>query len=373
MRKRLSTRASEKRVIGIVVGVMLAVVAGSVLSYVAQRDWLGATAPREAVTAAPVAPNVTLGDVLAGYTRNQSKLQPLEEIRSARFTGTLTVGGHEYAFELLKKRPDFTRLQVRDERGLLMLGNDGQGSWLAFRDADDFTRLWPLDAGTADWLFLEGPFGTWLSQVDFHDAQLTLGNKQTDAASGKTLWPVTAVSPGGRRLTYWVDDTDFRLQREELHDAGGAQVVDFSNYVTAHGVPLPTKVVAHRPGAPDIILGLQRVEINPGILNATFDPPVADSGSATPLAQGAANAAAPAQNSVLPPPPAGRVAPSSVALGSKLESSLFSNSMMVDGSEAQTNAFTARAAPAIEPAPATADASAPPALGDYGFPWPMPW
>lgn len=346
---------------------MVAILVGSGVTYYVQQDFSGsgedetATQPKApAAKPAPVAPP-TGADVAMAYFLKLGGQKVMDDIKSVVVTGTLTRGDQVYGFEMLKKEPDLVRFEVTNKAGTLMLGNDGQGAWVAFRDAGGRVRTWDADEATRDWMWLQGPMGTWLAHPDTTEAQFAL--EAPGAGSAKPLTAVSVVSPAGRKATYYLEPNALRPERLELRDVppGTAQVVDLEDYQLAQGKAwLPNKLVVQGPSGAEATLDISLVRFNTGILSATFERPLPDE---TVAAQPAILPSTVADNS--PAGAGGR------GMSPNLNQSFDANPVRVHNFVAQTDGFNTPPAARIVEEEIPADGR--PALADYGFPWPLPW
>jgi len=347
---------------------LVAILVGSGVTYYMQWDFTGsgeddssAHPKAPAAKPAPVAPP-TGADVATAYFLKLGGQKVMDDLKSVVVTGTLTRGSEVYAFEMLKKEPNLVRFEVADKAGTLMLGNDGQDVWMAYRPAGGQVKTWDADAATRDWLWLQGPPGTWLAHPDSTEAQFML--EATAAGSEKPLTAVSVVSPAGRKATYYLEPKALRPERLELRDVApgaAAQAADLEDFRLVQSKAwLPYKLVAQGPNGPATTLDISLVQFNSGILNETFARPVPDE-------NGAAQPAAPA--------PAGSGTSSgdggSQGLSTNLNQTFDANPMRVHNFHAQTNAFETGPTPRLEEGDAPADDR--PVLADYGFPWPLPW
>jgi hypothetical protein len=371
-RKRISTRSSERRMARGMALIMVAVLAGSVATYFLRRDYSDsgadgtvqkAKAQVEAKPAPPAAP--TADDLAAAYFKKLGGQKVMDDLKSLRVLGTLTLGVREYGFEMIKKAPNLVRFRVEDKAGTLMLGSDGTDAWVAYRSAGGPIKTWDADEATRDWLWLQAPLGTWLAHSEATEARFAL---ETPAAEAdKTLTPVSVLSPAGRKATYYLSAKELRPERLELLDAqpgAVAEVVDLEDMQFAQNITwLPYKLVVEGPNGPVATLVITQLRFNTGILSATFDRPVADAAGqpASPAAANGAPAFAASQ---------GASGPQGVNVS--LKQSFDANPMPVHNFQAQTNMFQTGPLPRIvEEESAPADDR--PVLANYGFPWPLPW
>ncbi len=352
--------------------IMVAVLLGSVVTYWVQRnaaDGGDDGLPPKAKTATPAKPVAvappTGEDVATAYFHKLGGQKVMDGIKSLRLLGTLTLGSREYGFEMIKKAPNLVRFRVENKQGVLMLGSDGQEAWVAYRGAGGPIKTWTADEATRDWLWLQAPLGTWLAHPGSPDAQFVL---ETPAANAdKALTPVSVVSPGGRKATYYLKEMALQPERLELRDAPpGAvpEVVDLKDLQLAQNLTwMPYKLVVEGPNGPAATLVITQVRFNSGIISATFERPVPDAaGTGQPMA-------GPVQaNGVAPPTGAGG---GMTGASPNLKESFDANPMRVHGFQAQTNGFETGPVPRLEEPPPPADDR--PVLADYGFPWPLPW
>jgi hypothetical protein len=180
--------------------------------------------------------------------------------------------------------------------------------------------------------------------------------------AAQTELPVSVLSPGGRKVTYFLENGEWLPNRLTLTDAppGSAMVtVQLQKVQLAENkVWLPNQLIVAGQNRPVTIMQVEHIKFNTGMINAIFDRP--------PMEE-AASAGAP-QNAQLP-----RAATPAGAAGfhDSLKGSFEANAMRVHDFVAQTNAFNTTPPARIEPG--VDAANAPPVLADYGFPWPLPW
>jgi len=347
---------------------MVAILIGSGVTYYVQQDFTGsgeddssAHPKGPAAKPAPVAPPTGL-DVATAYYLKLGGKKVMDDMKSMVVTGTLMRGDQVYTFEMLKKAPNLVRFEVANKQGTLMLGNDGQDVWMAYRATGGQVKTWDADAVTRDWLWLQEPLGSWLAHPDSADAQFALETQAADSA--KALTAVSVVSPSGRKATYYLEPNALRPERLELRDVSPGQVeqtADLGDFrLVQNKAWLPYKLVVPGPNGSAAMLVISQVQFNTGILNETFVRPVPDETVA-------------AQRAILPPTiadnsPVGTGGP---GLGPNLQQSFDANPVRVHNFVAQTNGFATPPAPRLEEGVTPADDR--PALADYGFPWPLPW
>jgi outer membrane lipoprotein-sorting protein len=370
--KRISTRSSERRMIWGVGWLLLAAVAGSLAiyyarltSYTTEANKAGPNGSGGVVYTTDSRAPKTGAEAAESYVTKQGGQNVLDGIKSVRVGGTLTVADKAYRFEMTKKAPNLVRFLVENKTGTLMLGVDAEGAWVAYRDAAGVMNVWPADEATRDWLWLQAPMGTWLAHPDTHEANLTL-----ESAGAGNVLPVSVAAASGRKVTYFLEPGELLPHRMELTEAaGGAPYVraQFEKMqLAANKVWLPYKLDAQGPDGVPVEIEIKQLKFNTGVLNAMFDRPLKDDGE-TPPAGGAAPTTA------VPGTPAGGGGQTAAGAGfdESLKNSFDSNGMRVHNFVAQTNAFQDREVTRIEPG--IPPENAPPALAQYGFPWPLPW
>lgn len=347
---------------------MVAILIGSAVTYYMQWGFTGGgedepppQAKAPTAKPAPVAPPTGV-DVATAYFLKLGGQKVMDDIKSVIVTGTLTRGDQVYTFEMMKKAPNLVRFEVADKVGTLMLGNDGQDAWVAYRDAGGQVKTWDADPATRDWLWLQGPMGTWLAHPDSMETQFALETPAADSA--KPLTAVSVVSPAGRKATYYLEPETLRAARLELRDVAPgavAQAADLEDFRLAQNkVWLPYKLVMQGPNGSVDTLDISLVRFNAGMLNATFERPVPDETGA-------------AQPAILPTTVADNspVGTGGQSPGPNLQQSFDANPVRVHNFVAQTDGFNTPPSPRIVEDELPTDGR--PVLADYGFPWPLPW
>ncbi len=302
VRRRAAARPRQSlNLLVILIPVGIALVLGvSVFVYLLQNDHPDAAplAPRaaEPITPAPAPapppaatvavklppravnhPPANLAEVLQAFQDHQGGAKVRGELKTLVLAGNLTINGHTFALEILRKAPDLYRIQIEDQTGRLMVGGDRQTAWVAYRESGGKLAVWPLGDSELAWLKLLAPFGSALMTDPAKPEGLALGEKIPDPGNSPALWPVTYSLVPDRQLTYLLDDQNFLPHRVELGGAAIAQprVAVFDEWASVMGVMLPKKITIQGGGLP-VTLTFNRWQFNSGVLNAAFQMPVAD-------------------------------------------------------------------------------------------------
>jgi hypothetical protein len=341
--------------------VLAALLIGSGVIYVAEQ--MTAQAPQEVLGPAQTNATTTVSkpvsgsDWAAAYVLKLGGDKAVEAIKSASFLGTLTTGGQTYSLEILKKTPNLVRIQLENKEGTLMLGSDGHQAWVAYRDAAGNVGVWDADDTTRDWLWLQSPLGTWLAHPNAIEPKF-VAEQPTAQGAGPPMQPVSVVSPGGRKATYYLDAGDLMPRELELHDiqpGAAAEVADLEDVRVQQDIRLPYKLEVRGPNGPAATVEIKKVLFNSGILNAVFDRPLADDHSGS-VAQSAASAASSDNQD-------------GQGMSASFNNDFDANAMRVHNFVAQTNVFQNEPTPKVE----SGSGAGAPKLADFGFPWPLPW
>jgi outer membrane lipoprotein-sorting protein len=233
----------------------------------------GAALAQEAKTS-----EMTLDEVLAMNLEARGGADKLAEMKTARFTGKMTMGPMEAPFIMEWERPNKVRMDFTVQGQTGTQAFDGETAWMnmPFMGATAPEKM-PEDqakslAENAD--AIEGPLVNW--QDKGHQVEY-LGIEEIDGTPAHKLH--VTLKSGDEQTIYL--DAEYGLQIKQLSKATfqGQQIeqeTDIGDYKEVDGLMIPFSLESKVPGAPagqSQMLTFEKVELNVEIPEDRFEFP----------------------------------------------------------------------------------------------------
>jgi len=216
--------------------------------------------------------------VIQRYVESMGGMASLQRIMSVRMSGNVEYpDGSRHSITVLKKRPDKVRVSLDTGQVRFIQAYNGTEAWFGrkagrneFHDRmrgdlrDSFIREAPLENVL---------LSSRLQQQE--EVRISLGQDVTVAK--KPCYQVIARFPSGAKVIHYIEKETFLERRILEFDDEGNLVSELvpGGFETHGGVSFATNIVRLKDGSAVSTLRLEEIDLNVGILNSAFDPPVA--------------------------------------------------------------------------------------------------
>ncbi|MGC6425083.1 MAG: hypothetical protein ACON4O_08880 [Lentimonas sp.] len=197
------------------------------------------------------------------YSYNFTDEANWKRIESIRYQGVLRVGDEEFKLSALKKKPDFTKIELsKGGQAPIIMAFDGQDAW----QVDMVKSVEPFSMPSEEALNFvrDAPFGGQLLYLDYPGKNIEL--KGVTVAEGRRCYELQVTLPNTQQITTMIGVADFRQhQRIVKNEVSGEQEVTTNlEFLSVDGIRLP-KLSETRVGG-DLVhsIEIDKVEINSG-------------------------------------------------------------------------------------------------------------
>lgn len=217
--------------------------------------------------------------VIARYVEEMGGRAALERINSVQLRGTLAYeDGTSQSISIIKKRPDKVRLTISTGDIRITQGYNGAVAWLHFEGPSGaVTREMNPDLASA--FIRNAPLENALLNRPAEAVTYSLGEEIKLANT--ECHQVLARYPDQSYSVHYIDKESARQRRILEFDSNGDLLHEIipSRFARYGGVDFATRIVRIENGKRVSTMDLIDIVINPGSLDAAFDPPqVPDSG-----------------------------------------------------------------------------------------------
>lgn len=215
----------------------------------------------------------TVEFVLKEYYKAMGGRAALEQISSVNLRGTLSYAdGSQQLLSILKKRPNKVRLSFSTNDIRVTHAYNGTLAWTSLegpqgsisRTMDEafsvpFIRSAPLENA----LFKE--FGQGVRHELGEDVEFATAS----------FYQVYCHFNDGSYSVHWIEKENFRERRIKEYDAEGELLSELipSKFTRFAGVDFAMRIIRIEAGEKVSTMDFNTVEVNPGCLDAVFDPP----------------------------------------------------------------------------------------------------
>jgi len=214
--------------------------------------------------------------VIQRYVESMGGMAALQRIMSVRMSGKVEYpDGSRHSITVLKKRPDRVRVSLDTGTIRFIQAYNGTEAWFARksgrREFHDRMR-----GDLKETFIREAPLENVLlsSRLRDNEVSITLGPDVTVAK--ELCYQVIARFPSGEKIIHYIEHDEFLERRILEYDADGNLVSELvpGSFETHAGVSFATSIVRLKDGKTVSTLQLEEIDVNVGILNNAFDPPV---------------------------------------------------------------------------------------------------
>ena len=232
-------------------------------------------APSTARGQAREAENLTVKEVMDRYIEAMGGRVALEQINSARLRGSVLDGDRVVStITVLKKDPDRVRVVIDSGRSRFVQGYDGETVWFS-RYAGGQVFHGEMPKAQADKFIEEAPLANYLVRYR-EEEDLRFELEGEILLNRIPCYAVAVHFPDGRKNLHLIEKENFVERRIYEYDAEGNELVELipSQFERFGGVDFAMRIVRRKDGETVSTLLLEEVEINIGILEEAFRPPV---------------------------------------------------------------------------------------------------
>jgi outer membrane lipoprotein-sorting protein len=225
--------------------------------------------------AAPVAAQTpTVDDLLAKNTEARGGAEKLKGINTRRVSGTIQVQGVSMPMEVLAKRPNLMRQELKVQDRQLVTAYDGQHAWAINPMLGDTPQ--ELQGVQADLLRDQAQFDGPLAYARQRGDKMEIIGKET--VDGSAAWNL-AITRDGRVTNVYLDEQT-ALERKIMAtiSENGMQVQIeslISDYKPVEGIMVPHKVQTMVGGQTQATVTIESVAFNVPLEDARFAMPAA--------------------------------------------------------------------------------------------------
>jgi outer membrane lipoprotein-sorting protein len=212
--------------------------------------------------------------VLDRYIEAMGGRASLEGIKSVRLSGKIRYpSGLEHSITVLKKKPDLVRVVLDTGTVRFIQAYDGKQAWFS-RQAGRNAFYDRMRGNLAAGFLREAPLENVLVNPRDTGAKIYLGEDVQVARV--SCYQVIADFPDGSRIIHYIEKETFLERRILEYNEKGELVGDLipSKFETFQSVLFALQILRMKDGKVVSNLQLEDVEINVGILDTPFTPPV---------------------------------------------------------------------------------------------------
>lgn len=218
--------------------------------------------------------NEEVSYVLERYIETMGGRASLEKIRSVRLSGKVTyTNGASDAITVLKKKPNLVRVVLDKGMVRFVQAYDGQVAWYS-REAGRNAFYDRMRGELMENFIREAPLENVLVNYTETDAVIELGEDVEIA--GVPCYRVVATFPDGSRMVHHIEKKTFLERRILEYNREGELVSELipASFESIEGVTFARKITRLSEGKTVSTLYLDEIQVNAGILNTAFSPPV---------------------------------------------------------------------------------------------------
>lgn len=222
----------------------------------------------------PLANEDNVQYVLERYIESMGGRASLESIRSVRLSGKIIYpSGLAHNITVLKKKPDMVRVVLDTGTVRFIQAYDGKVAWFS-RQAGRNAFYDRMRGQLASNFIREAPLENVLIDPRETGVELSLG-EPVDVAR-QPCYQVIAQFPDGSKVIHYIEMDAYLERRIFEYNEKGELVADLipSKFETVQGVMFALQIVRMNNGKQVSTLKLDEVEVNVGILDTPFTPPV---------------------------------------------------------------------------------------------------
>lgn len=212
--------------------------------------------------------------ILDRYFDHMGGRGALERIKSVRMEGLIRYpNGQQHALTVLKKKPDRIRIVIDTGFVRYTQGYDGQVAWME-RQFGQRVYHERMTGKAAEDFIREAPLESILFKAGEKGATVTLGPDIMVAQA--PCYQIIATLPDGSSIVHYVEKSNFLERRILQYDPAGTLLSEIipGRFETIAGVVFATQIVRLDGGQTISTLNLEEIEVNVGILDKAFSPPV---------------------------------------------------------------------------------------------------
>ena len=216
----------------------------------------------------------TLEDVLQKIEEANGGLESIESVTNARFLGEVEGDDSSYDFVLLKKRPNKMRIHVKLYQRSIENIFDGNKGWRRFTQKG-FDKVVPIEGKELDQMSMEADFdGPMIGSVPEGMERRLSGVERIDRVD----YFVIELESDYELSRHYIDSRTFRehksIKLSKPEEGEPQETVSYFHDNERHGqIWVSHRVERHLPDGKREIVLIKDVEINPGILDRTFNQP----------------------------------------------------------------------------------------------------
>jgi len=212
--------------------------------------------------------------VLTRYVDAMGGRAALQKLISIRLTGTISnQDGQKQNLVVLKKKPDLVRLTLDTGNIRFVQAYNGKVAWTSRESGDRFDCM-QMEGKAAANFIMEAPITNALVDRNRPGVEIELGEEITIV--GIPCYRIIATREDGSSVVHCISKETFLEHRIIQRDSEGnieSELVP-SKFELVNGVTFAMRTQRIVEGKPASTIDIESVDVNFGLLNTAFNPPV---------------------------------------------------------------------------------------------------
>lgn len=218
--------------------------------------------------------NLSAEQIIDRYVDAMGGRAALSEIRSVRLTCLIEYpDGTSNNLVVLKRKPNLSRIVIENPTRRIIQAYDGEVAWIGRQDASG-SAYFPMAEPMRSQFIREATLESPLVSPHFADAQF---ERIADTEYlGRPFFRIKVTFPEGDYTVFYIDHRDFLERRILEYSPEGELIAELvpSDFQKFDGVLFAMRVIRIIEGETVSALTIRAVEVNIGILEGAFSPPV---------------------------------------------------------------------------------------------------
>ena len=213
-------------------------------------------------------------EVLTGVLKSQGGNATLSKIQSMRIRGHIETQEESIPFTLVRKKPNLVRLTLDYPKGSYAIAYNGHIVWSRLGGAPH-KQVTIVTGENAKNFKLNAPFFGYLLEPTRYSTKIN--SIEWDTWNEQQILKVAISTEDSKLIEYYLDPESYQILRMVFHEnANGKKIVRDSRFSDFR--PTGTLTEAYHTevitnGKPESTQTVNSFELNPGVLDTSFNPP----------------------------------------------------------------------------------------------------
>ena len=213
-------------------------------------------------------------EVFSGVLKSQGGSAALSKIQSMRIRGQIETHEEVIPFTLVRKKPNYVRLTLDYPKGSYVIAYNGDIVWSRLGGAP-YKQVTIVTGDNAENFKLNAPFFGYLLEPARYNTKIK--SIEWDTWKEKQMLKVAISSQDSEFVEYYLDPKSYQILRMIFHETENEKKVvrdsQFSDFRPVSTLTEAYHTEVFSGGKRDSIQTVKSFELNPGVLDTTFDPP----------------------------------------------------------------------------------------------------